>query len=150
MDSASQSDTPSGINGGFEHRELEDDMSGLEATVTRPLPDVEGAIRDALAKNGFGVLTEIDVAKTLEAKIGVIRPPMKILGACNPNFANRALELDVDAALWMPCNVVLEQVDDQTRISIVDPVQVMPGEDMRDVAGDARAALQAVLDEVTA
>ncbi len=123
-------------------------MTGLEATVTKPIAEVEEAIRDALAQNGFGVLTEIDVAKTLEAKIGVIRPPMKILGACNPHFANRALEADVDAALWMPCNVVLEQVDDQTRIAIVDPVQVMPGEDMREVAIDARSALQTVLDTV--
>lgn len=125
-------------------------MSALEATVSKPLPEVEAAIRDALVKYGFGVLTEIDVAKTLEAKIGVIRPPMKILGACNPTFANRALEIDVDAALWMPCNVVLEQVDDQTRIAIVDPAQVMPDEELRDVAGEARSALQAVLDEVSA
>lgn len=123
-------------------------MSSLEAKVTKSLPDVESIIRDALARNGFGVLTEIDVAKTLEAKIGVVRPPMKILGACNPHFANRALEVDVDAALWMPCNVVLEQVDNQTRVAIVDPAAIMPDPAMNDVAGDARKALQAVLDEV--
>ncbi len=74
-------------------------MNAIECTVDLPLPEAESAVREALAGQGFGVLTEIDVAATLEAKLGVHRPPLKILGACNPSFAHRALELDPSLAL---------------------------------------------------
>ena len=83
-------------------------MDAFETTVPLSLTDADRAVRDALASEGFGVLTEIDVAATLKAKLGVVRPPLVILGACNPAFANRALELDPSAALVLPCNVTLE------------------------------------------
>ena len=67
------------------------------------------------------MLTEIDVAATLHAKLGVERPPLKILGACNPHFAHRALQIDPSVALLLPCNVVLETTAAGTRISVVDP-----------------------------
>ena len=97
-------------------------MHAIETTVPVPLDQAEAAIRAALADQGFGVLTEIDVAATLKAKLGVERPALKILGACNPTFAHQALELDPSSALVLPCNVVLEPgTDGGTRISVVDP-----------------------------
>ena len=69
-------------------------------------------LRAALADHGFGVLTEIDVAAVLQAKIGVDRPPLKILGACNPQLAHQALQADPDTSLVLPCNVVLEPAPD--------------------------------------
>ncbi|HLX87899.1 MAG TPA: DUF302 domain-containing protein [Acidimicrobiales bacterium] len=97
-------------------------MDGIELTVDQPADDAERAVRQALQGAGFGVLTEIDVAATLEAKLGVIRPPLKILGACNPTFAHRALSLDPSLALVLPCNVVLEDAGGvRTRVTIADP-----------------------------
>jgi uncharacterized protein (DUF302 family) len=83
-------------------------MDALETTVALPLAEAEAAVRDALSAQGFGILTEIDVAATLKAKLDIDRPPLKILGACNPSFAHRALELDPSTSLVLPCNVVLE------------------------------------------
>lgn len=97
-------------------------MDAFEATVGRPLAEAEGEVRQALAAAGFGVLTEIDVAAVLRAKLGVHRPPLKILGACNPAFARRALELDATVALVLPCNVVLEDLGGgRTRVAVADP-----------------------------
>lgn len=97
-------------------------MDAFKTTVDKPIGDAESAVRWALVEEGFGVLTEIDVAATLQVKLGVRRPPLKILEACNPAFANRALSLDPSLALLLPCNVVLEELGDgRTRVSIVDP-----------------------------
>ena len=84
-------------------------MRALETTVAMRITDAEQAIRDALGRQGFGVLTEIDVAATLKAKLGIERPPLKILGACNPTLADRALDIDPSVALLLPCNVVLDE-----------------------------------------
>ena len=97
-------------------------MEAFEVTVDHSIADAEAAVRSALAEEGFGVLTEIDVAATLRAKLGVDRPPLKILGACNPGLAHRALTLDPSLALLLPCNVVLEETaDGRTRVAVVDP-----------------------------
>ena len=69
-------------------------MRSFDATLTMSMTDAQAAVTAALAEQGFGVLTEIDVAATLLAKLGVERTPLKILGACNPTFANRSLEID--------------------------------------------------------
>ena len=124
-------------------------MHAIETTVTLPLDRAEAAVRAALAEQGFGVLTEIDIAATLKAKLGIDRPPLKILGACNPTFANDALELDPSAALVLPCNVVLEPgPDGGTRISAVDPRELMPGAAFAQLAADAADRLAAALDAV--
>ncbi|MEZ5144268.1 MAG: DUF302 domain-containing protein [Acidimicrobiales bacterium] len=122
-------------------------MQPIEATVDLPLDRAEAAVREALAGQGFGVLTEIDVAATLKAKLDVDRPPLKILGACNPGFANEALAVDESAALLLPCNVVLSPAEGGgTRVRIVDPRQLLDDPAFAELAGGAAAALQRALD----
>jgi uncharacterized protein (DUF302 family) len=124
-------------------------MHAIETTVPLPLDQAEAAVRATLADNGFGVLTEIDVAATLQAKLGIDRPPLKILGACNPGFAHEALQLDPSAALVLPCNVVLEPAaDGATRISAVDPRELMSDPAFAEIAEAAAAKLTAALDAV--
>ena len=122
-------------------------MRAITTTVALPADQAETAVRAALADQGFGVLTEIDIAATLKAKLGVDRPALKILGACNPTFAHRALELDPSASLVLPCNVVLEpDGSGGTRISVVDPRELMPDPEFADLAGAAADQLTAALD----
>jgi len=123
-------------------------MKAIETTIKRPLADTEMAVRAALKDQGFGVLTEIDVAATLKEKLGVNRPPLKILGACNSDFANRALTLDPSVSLVLPCNVVLDSVDDGTHVAIADPRELITGELLAELAHDAAARLVAVIDAI--
>ncbi|MCU4186013.1 DUF302 domain-containing protein [Acidiferrimicrobium sp. IK] len=127
-------------------------MEAFETTVAMSMPDAERVVREALSEGGFGVLTEIDVASTLAAKLGVERAPLKILGACNPAFAHRSLELDASVALLLPCNVVLEQNDPQhTRVAIADPRALLAtvdspnGAELQALASEAADTLEAVL-----
>ena len=123
-------------------------MKAIDAIVELTPEQAEAAVRDALAEQGFGVLTEIDVAATLKAKLGVERPALKILGACNPSIAHRALELDASVSLLLPCNVVIEVVDGRTRVAAVDPRELMDDPRFAELAGDAAARLQAAIDRV--
>jgi len=125
-------------------------MHSIETTVDASLADAEAATRTALAQQGFGVLTEIDVAATLRAKLGVERPPLKILGACNPTFAHRALEVDPSVALVLPCNVVLESAETGTRVRVVDPRDLMDDPRFATLADEAAAQLQAAVDAIGA
>lgn len=125
-------------------------MNPIETTIDTPMPEAETAVRDALAAQGFGILTEIDVAATLKAKLGVDRPALKILGACNPTLAHQALTIDPGASLLIPCNVVLEPArGGGTHISIVDPRQLMSGENLAELAEDAANRLTAALELLT-
>lgn len=120
-------------------------MKGIEAVIARPIGVAEELVRQALVEQGFGVLTEIDVAATLRAKLGVVRAPLAILGACNPSLAHRALEIDPSVALLLPCNVVLEEREPgRTWISIVDPRRLLPGEDLAELANEGAQRLAAV------
>jgi uncharacterized protein (DUF302 family) len=123
-------------------------VRALEATISTDLVGAEQSVRDALARQGFGVLTEIDVAATLRAKLGVERPPLKILGACNPSFAQRALEIDPSVALVLPCNVVLEPAERGTRVRIVDPRELMDDVRFAVLAEEAAERLQVAVDEI--
>ena len=120
-------------------------MQSFETTVAESIEDAEPKVRAALQEQGFGVLTEIDVAATLRAKLGVERAPLKILGACNPTFAHRALELDPSVALLLPCNVILETTDAGTHIAIIDPRALMDAPKFAALAEEAAASLQAAL-----
>jgi uncharacterized protein (DUF302 family) len=116
-------------------------MDGIEVTVELPIEQAEAIVREALVSQGFGILTEIDVAATFKAKLGVERPPLKILGACNPHFAYRALELDPSVALMLPCNVVLVGDGERTHVSIADPRTLMPGDVLALLADEAAGRL---------
>jgi uncharacterized protein (DUF302 family) len=121
-------------------------MKAIETTIDLPMGEAEAAVRAALKAQGFGVLTEIDVAATLKEKLGVDRAALKILGACNPGFANRSLMIDPTVSLLLPCNVVLETVDGGTHVAIADPRELMPGEKLAELAAEAAAQLVAVID----
>jgi uncharacterized protein (DUF302 family) len=125
-------------------------MNAIETTVACDLDEADRRVRAALATQGFGVLTEIDVAATLKAKLGVDRPALRILGACNPSFAHRSLELDESVALLLPCNVVLDDVGGRTRVRAVDPTALMEGDDFAELTAEVQARLQAAIDEVAA
>ena len=97
-------------------------MNAIEVTLSLPFGEAEAGVRQALSSEGFGVLSEIDVAATFKAKLDVERPALKILGACNPVFAHRGLTADPSLALVLPCNVVLEDLGDgRTRVALADP-----------------------------
>lgn len=131
-----------------DHEELP--VKAISTVVSLSLEDADRAVRDALSEFGFGVLTEIDVAETLRLKLGVERAPLRILGACNPNLAHAALEADPNAALLLPCNVVLEAgVDGETKVSAVDPRELMPDPAMAELAADAAGRLTAALDRLS-
>ncbi|HET9092442.1 MAG TPA: DUF302 domain-containing protein, partial [Acidimicrobiales bacterium] len=91
------------------------------------------------------------VAATLRQKLGVERAPLKILGACNPALAHQALGIDPAAALVLPCNVVLEALDDgRTKVSIADPGELMPGPEFEALAGEAHQRLERLAGRVGA
>jgi len=125
-------------------------MKAIETTTTLSPAEAEATVRAALGEQGFGVITEIDVAANLKAALGVDRPPLKILGACNPALAHRALQLDPSVSLLLPCNVVVETVDGRTRVAAVDPRELIDDPRFAELATEAAGRLQAAIDRVTA
>lgn len=127
------------------------ESTGFGTTVDGDIASTEVIVRDALSAEGFGVLTEIDVEATLRTKLGDEEAdgvgPTRILGACNPGLAHRALMTQRDVALMLPCNVVLREIAGRTEVSIADPALMvqMAGTDLEDVAADARERLGRVL-----
>lgn len=120
----------------------------LTATVARPYEAAVADVRAALADQGFGVLTEIDLRATLAAKLGVEVAPQVILGACRPPLAHRALEIDPSVATMLPCNVVVRAVDEHTTVvEAFDPAAMtaLAGDDLAGVADEARTRLTAAL-----
>lgn len=109
---------------------------GSSVTLHQPFDEVVTAVRIALATQGFGVLTEVDVQATLKTKLDVDTAPYLILGACNPSLAHRALQVDASVGLLLPCNVVVRQIDSGTTVEAIDPMMMV------DVSGNL--ALQAV------
>ncbi|ACV78929.1 DUF302 domain-containing protein [Nakamurella multipartita] len=125
----------------------------IAVTVDRPFAQVLSATRDALAAEGFGVLTEIDMQATLKAKIGADIAPQVILGACRPPLAHAALLAEPSIGLLLPCNVVVRSVaGDRTRVETIDPaimVSVTDNPDLQAVATEARARLTSALGSLT-
>ncbi len=122
----------------------------MTTTIERGYDDTVAAVRDALADQGFGVLTEIDIAATLKTKLDVDVAPQVILGACRPQLAHRAIETEPSVAALLPCNVVVRSVDEQTTVvEALDPRAMMSVSDnqaLAEVAEDARPRLAAALD----
>jgi uncharacterized protein (DUF302 family) len=127
------------------------DSNGLTVMLDGGIDAAGATVREALKAEGFGVLTEIDVEATLRTKLGDGQAdevgPTRILGACNPVLAHRALMTQRDVALLLPCNVVLREQDGRTEVSIADPgaMVAMAGEELSGVAQDARERLERVL-----
>jgi uncharacterized protein (DUF302 family) len=127
------------------------ETTGMTVMVDGGIESAGRAVRDALKAEGFGVLTEIDVEATLRTKLGDAEAdevgPTRILGACNPVLAHRALMTQRDVALLLPCNVVLREMDGRTEVSVADPGAMVEiaGEDLSDVAKDARDRLERVV-----
>jgi uncharacterized protein (DUF302 family) len=111
------------------------------------------AVTQALAKEGFGVLTEIDVAATLKKKLGLSRAPYKILGACNPQFAARAIEMEPQIGALLPCNVVVRQdAAGNTVIEFMDPnavLELTERPEIGAIAAEVRSRLQRVMAAVS-
>jgi len=122
----------------------------MAVTLDRPYDDVVPAVREALAAQGFGVLTEIDVRATMKAKLDVDVPAQVILGACRPELAHRALEATPSLGALLPCNVVVRsEAGGRTVVEAIDPDAMARMEDspvVRKVADEARVRLRAALD----
>lgn len=93
----------------------------IAKTVSGEFDDVIARVTEALKAEGFGVLTDIDVAATLKKKIGVDFRPYRILGACNPKMAHQALTLEDKIGVMLPCNVIVQQTDEGVEVAAVDP-----------------------------
>ncbi|HUY07639.1 MAG TPA: DUF302 domain-containing protein [Acidimicrobiales bacterium] len=123
-------------------------MRGIEITLNATPEATEEAVREALAAEGFGVITEIDMAATFKAKLDFDRPPLKILGACNPNFARAALDHDSSLALMLPCNVVIEQKTPGVTVSAVDPHNLIDDPALDELVSEVADALERALSTV--
>ena len=124
---------------------------GIGTTVNLPYEVAVERTREALAKEGFGVLTEIDVKATLKKKLDVDVTPYVILGACNPSLAHRALAAERDIGLLLPCNVVVYATENPNRsvVAAMDPLEALAltGNDaVRPVAEEARARLERAIE----
>lgn len=125
-------------------------MYGFTVAVKGSFDEAVARVTEELKKEGFGVLTEIDVAATLKAKLGVEKRPYKILGACNPQLANQAIDAEPDIGLLLPCNVVV-RVDErgQVIVGFMDPLPVLglvEREELESLGSEVRAKLVRVRD----
>ncbi|WP_370321729.1 DUF302 domain-containing protein [Oricola sp.] len=114
-----------------------------------PIDEADARARKALAAQGFGVLTEIDVKETMKKKIGAEMDGYRILGACNPNMAHKAIGMEPRIGAMLPCNVILRAVEGGTELSAIDPVASMAAVDNSDlhaVAAEVRDMLKKAID----
>jgi len=126
---------------------------GLHVRSTMNLEDLEAEVRQALATEGFGILTEIDAQAVLQQKLGKDIGPYRILGACNPGFAHRALEQWRGIGVLLPCNVVLWDAGDHRVVQVFDPLSMtkfVDDPELAPVAEEAAAALERALRAVEA
>jgi len=125
---------------------------GTHITLEEPFTEAVARVRAALAGQGFGVLTEIDVTATLKAKLGEQIEDYVILGACNPPFAHQALEVDRSIGLLLPCNVVVRSAAEGTVVEALDPqvmVTLTGRPELKPVADEVSRKLAAALAELT-
>ena len=124
----------------------------VSKTTKAPFDEALQKVQEELKKQGFGVLTEIDVKKAFKEKLNVDFKRYRILGACNPNLAYEALQKEDKIGVMLPCNVVVEEHDDGTvEVSVVDPIASMmaiENAELSRIAGSARDKLRAMIESV--
>jgi len=121
---------------------------GFSKTVDMPFEQTIEKVTTELKKEGFGVLTSIDVKETLKQKINVDFKKYTILGACNPPIAHKALQEEEEIGLLLPCNVIVYEKDNKTHVSIFDPMVmtwIMENDQMKPIATEVQEKLQRVL-----
>ncbi|HET9094302.1 MAG TPA: DUF302 domain-containing protein [Solirubrobacteraceae bacterium] len=127
---------------------LEHSSYALSATTDLGFDEAVAHVREELAREGFGILCEIDVQATLKAKLDVDREPYMILGACNPALAHAALEAEPALGVLLPCNVVVHRQDGLTRIAAVDAermLAIVENEQLSETAATVLTRLEAVV-----
>jgi len=129
-------------------------MYGFNVKFNGSFDDAITRVTEELQKEGFGVLTEIDVKATMKKKLDIDKLPYKILGACNPVLANQALTAEPDIGLLLPCNVVVrEEEDGSVVVAFMDPAAVMTlveREGVDELASEVKARLERVRDAMAA
>jgi len=128
-------------------------MYGFNIILTDSFDNTVKRVTEALKTEGFGVLTDIDVQATMKAKLNVDGAPYRILGACNPPLAHKAITADPDIGLLLPCNVVVrEQPDKKINVGFMDPIAVLKLTDnpaLTEMAKAVRGKLERVRDQLT-
>jgi len=124
---------------------------GVGRDLTESYDTVLPRVLEALKAEGFGVITEIDVQKTMKEKLGVDGRPHVILGACNPKLAHAALGIEADLGLLLPCNVVVYEIDSGTRVAAVNAsamLGMVGNERLSPIAAEVQARLSRVLESI--
>ncbi len=123
----------------------------LNYRVASPMAEAEQAVREALQREGFGILTEVDVAATLRAKLGIETRPHRILGACNPRLAHASIEADPSVAAFLPCGVALREGSspNETIVSIQNPAMIAEAFDAAALAAPSAAAFSGLTAALT-
>ena len=120
-------------------------------TLDMPFDEAVQRATAVLQENGFGVLTTIDVSGTLKKKLDVDMPRYVILGACNPGYANKALQAEPHIGVMLPCNVIVRETDGGVEVAAIDPIasmQAIQNESLGEIAQTVQGLMKKVIDEL--
>jgi uncharacterized protein (DUF302 family) len=123
----------------------------LSVTLDRPFDEAMAAVREALTEQGFGVITEIDMKATLNKKLGVDIDQQVILGACNPGFAHKAIQVEPSIGVLLPCNVVVRAAGTSTSVEMINPqmmVDLTANPEMGALAQEVSASLERAIESL--